>query len=101
MELWHFDSDEPRPNPLARPKIRAYAVGGEWVIDKAPATWIFYGEWVGNAMDPCSGDDGESPPTAHSDGVWIEPDGFGMVVLGANYGHQIPIRQRLDFLVGG
>ena len=101
MDVWYFDSGDAGANPLARPKIRAYAVGGEWVIDKAPATWIFYGEWVGNAMQPGYWDDVESSPADHSDGVWIQPDGFGMVVLGANYGHQIPIRQWLDFLVGG
>jgi hypothetical protein len=101
MDTWYFDSDDVGANPLARPKIRAYAVGGEWVIDKAPAIWIFYGEYVGNAMEPGYWDDVESSPADHSDGVWIQPDNFGMVVLGANYGHQIPIRQWLDFLVGG
>jgi hypothetical protein len=101
MDVWYFDSDDTGANPLARPSIRAYAVGGEWVVDKAPATWIFYGEWIGNAMDEGYWDDVESDPADHADGVWIDPDGFGMVVLGANYGHQIPIREWLDFLVGG
>ena len=101
MDVWYFDSDDAGANPLARPSIRAYAVGGEWVIDKAPATWIFYAEFVGNAMDEGYWDDVESSPADHSDGVWIDPDNFGMVVLGANYGHGIRIREWLDFLVGG
>ena len=101
MDVWYFDSDDAGANPLARPKVRAYAVGAEWVIDKAPANWIFYGEWIGNAMGEGYWDDVESSPADHSDGVWIEPDGFGMVVLGANYGHGIRIREWLDFLVGG
>ena len=101
MDLWFFDSDDAGANPLDRPNLRAYAVGAEWVIDKAPANWIFYGEWVGNATPAGYWDDVESSPADHSDGSWLEPDAFGMVVLGANYGHGIPIREWLDFLFGG
>ncbi len=101
MDLWYFDADDSGANPLPRPKVRAFAVGAEWVIDKAPDNWIFYGEWIGTAMEAGYWDDVESSPADHSDGVWLEPDGFGIVVLGANYGHAIPVREWLDFLVGG
>jgi hypothetical protein len=101
MDLWYFDADDAGANPLARPDLRAYAIGGEWVIDKAPANWIFYAEYIGNATPEGYWDDVESSPADHSDGVWVAPDGFGLVVLGANYGHGIRIREWLDFLVGG
>jgi hypothetical protein len=101
MDIWYFDADDAGANPLARPQVRAYAVGAEWVVDKAPDTWIFYAEWVGIAMEDGYWDDVESSPANHSDGVWVEPDGFGLVVLGANYGHGIRVREWLDFLVGG
>ena len=101
MDLWFFDSDDAGANPLDRPKVRAYAVGAEWVVDSAPQTWIFYGEWIGLTTQPGYWDDVESSPADHSDGQWIEPNGFGLFVLGANYGHGIRIREWLDFLVGG
>jgi hypothetical protein len=101
MDLWYFDADDTGANPLARPKVRAYAIGAEWVIDKAPDNWILYGEWVGSAMAPGYWDDVESSPADHSDGDWIEPEGFGLVVLGANYAHGVRVRPWLDFLIGG
>ena len=32
LDIWFFDNDDDGANPFARPKVRAYAVGGEFVI---------------------------------------------------------------------
>ena len=100
LDIWVFDNDDDGANPFARPNVRAYAVGGEFVMKKKPANWGFYLEYVGNLMNEGYWDDVEQP-AAHDDGDWIQPEGMGFVVLGANYGHEIDTTPWLSFLFGG
>jgi hypothetical protein len=100
LDIWFFDNDDDGANPFARPSVRGYAVGGEFVMKHQPANWIFYFEYVGNLMDEGYWDDVEAPP-AHNDGDWVDPEGMGFVVLGANYGHEIYATPWLSFLFGG
>jgi hypothetical protein len=100
LDIWFFDNNDDGANPFARPKVRAYTVGGEFVMKKRPANWIFYFEYLGNLMDEGYWDDVEQP-SAHDDGDWIEPDGIGVLVLGSNYGHEIYATNWLSFLFGG
>jgi len=100
LDIWFFDNDDDGANPFARPEVKAYAVGGEFVMKNKPANWIFYFEYVGNLMDEGYWDDVEQP-AAHDDGDWVQPAGMGLLVLGANYGHEIDATEWLSFLFGG
>ena len=100
MDIWFFDNDSDGANPYARPDVNAFAAGAEFVLKKQPANWIFYVEYIGTMMDAGYWDDVEKP-AAHDDGDWIRPDSFGMIALGANYGHEIHATPWLSFLFGG
>lgn len=100
VDLGYFNENDPGANPLARPKMRGYAVGVEYVLKPHPSNWIFYGEYIGNTMKEGYWDDIEEP-AQHDDGDWIQPNGFGMVVLGANYAHEIEAANWVSFLIGG
>ncbi len=90
MDIWYFNSDDPGANPYERPKVRAYSVGMELMLKPQPTNWIFYAEYMGNNVQDGYWDDVESPAD-HDDGDWIVFDNFSMLVLGANYGHEVPI----------
>ena len=100
LDIWFFDNDDDGANPYARPKVRAFAVGGEFVMKKKPSNWIFYLEYLGNFMDEGYWDDVEQPAT-HDDGDWVRPDGLGVLAIGANYGHELYATEWLSFLFGG
>jgi hypothetical protein len=100
LDIWFFDNDSDGANPYARPKVRAYTAGIEFVTKKEPANWIFYFEYMGNLMDEGYWDDVEKP-AAHDDGDWVRPDGLGMLVLGANYGQEVRATDWWSFIFGG
>ena len=100
LDIWFFDNDDDGANPYARPKVKAYVAGFEFVMKKDPANWIFYFEYMGNLMDEGYWDDVEKP-AAHDDGDWVRPDGMGMLSWGANYGHEIYATPWWSFLFGG
>jgi hypothetical protein len=100
LDIWFFDNDDDGSNPFARPKVKAYVVGAEFVAKKNPSNWIFYFEYLGNLIDEGYWDDVEQPP-AHDDGDWIRPDGFGAIIVGANYGHEIYALPWWSFIFGG
>ena len=100
MDIWFFDNDADGANPYARPDATAFVAGAEFVLKKKPANWIFYFEYIGAMVQEGYWDDVEKP-AAHDDGDWIRPDGFGMLAIGANYGHEIHATPWLSFLFGG
>lgn len=100
LDIWYFNEEDPGANPLPRPKAHGYAVGLEYVLKPAPTNWIFYVEYAGSLMPDGYWDDIEEP-AEHDDGDYIRPDGFGIMVAGANYAHEIEATPWLSFLVGG
>jgi len=100
LDIWFFDNDSDGANPYARPKVRAYTAGLEFVIKKEPANWTVYFEYLGNLMNEGYWDDVEKP-AAHEDGDWVRPDGLGMLVLGGNYGHSVKATEWWSFVFGG
>jgi hypothetical protein len=100
LDIWFFDNDSDGANPYARPKVRAYTAGIEFVTKKEPANWIFYFEYMGNLVEEGYWDDVEKP-AAHDDGDWVRPDGLGMLVVGANYGQEVRATDWWSFVFGG
>lgn len=106
LDIWYVNSDEEGANPLPRPKARGYIVGLEYVIKPRPheakvyPNWTFYAEYMGHAMDEGYWDDREDNDT-HDDGDWIRPDGFGLMIAGANAAAEFELQPWVSFLVGG
>lgn len=100
LDIWYFNEDDPGANPFPRPHARGYAVGVEYVLKPQPTNWVFYGEYLGATMDEGYWDDVEEP-AQHDDGDYIRPDGFGLIVTGVNYAHEINAAPWVSFLVGG
>jgi hypothetical protein len=88
IDPWFYDSDDEGANPYDRPKVRGWAFGGEYVFDLEPGNYVIYGEYIHSTMGEGYWDDVEEPAD-HDDGDWIRPDGFGGVVFGASYLHEI------------
>jgi hypothetical protein len=104
IDIWFFDEDDAGANPYARPGVRMYALGVEYVLKPRPSNWIFYYEYIGSSMEEGYWDDVEEP-AQHDDGDWIQPDRLGMHALGFNYAHEVdatdPTRDVwLSFLFG-
>lgn len=100
LDIWYFNENDPGANPLARPRTQGFAVGVEYVLKPQPTNWIFYMEYAGSLMPEGYWDDIEEP-AQHDDGDYIRPDGFGLMVAGANYAHEIQATPWMSFLVGG
>ncbi|MCB9778373.1 MAG: hypothetical protein H6742_07405 [Alphaproteobacteria bacterium] len=88
LDIWYFDSDDPGANPYKRPKVHAWTVGGEYVLQMDPGHWIFYAEYAKSMMDEGYFDDVEEPAD-HDDGDWVRPDGLGVVAFGFDYMHEV------------
>lgn len=84
---------------LERPAVGAYALGLEFVIKDKQANGIFYLEYISALMDAGYWDDRDSEDD-FGDGTWIEPEGFGLVALGADYGYELKATSWLSFLFG-
>ena len=87
-------SDEPIGSPgddgsgiPARPSHGAYALGMEYVLDGGSNAGIFYAEYLKPSFDAGYWDDADREPD-YTDGSWIAPKEFGLVVLGADYAAQ-------------
>lgn len=100
LDIWYFNENDPGANPLPRPKAHGYVVGLEYVLKPRPTNWIFYVEYGGNLMPEGYFDDIEEP-AQHDDGDYIRPDAFGLLVAGANYGHEIEAAPWVSFVLGG
>ena len=100
LDIWYFNSSDPGANPYDRPHARGYAVGLEYVLKPDPTNWTFYAEYAGSTIKPGYWDDVEEPAD-HNDGEWIQPNGFGLIVAGADYAHEIKAADWVSFVVGG
>jgi hypothetical protein len=93
MDIWYFNEKEPGwalPGE-ARPRIRGYSGGIEFVVKGDTANGLFYFEYVKSTMDEGYWDDIESPDD-HLDGEYFRPsDNLGLAVLGANYAYEAHI----------
>ncbi|NOY28015.1 MAG: hypothetical protein GXP62_19285 [Oligoflexia bacterium] len=85
---WFFNSNDPGANPYDRPKVRALAIGGEYVFDLEPGNYVIYAEYIKSTMGEGYWDDVEEPAN-HDDGDWVRPDGLGGVTFGATYLHEV------------
>lgn len=82
-----------------RPHVSAYSLGLEFVIKDNQANGIFYVDYLSPMIDPGYWDDKEEPAD-HFDGSWIEPDNFGLVLIGASYAYELRATNWLSFLFG-
>lgn len=114
MDIAFFSTEEIKDDTgldLARPKIRGYAMGLEFVTKKDGANGLFYFEFADSLMEEGYWDDREGEADKdHHDGEWIVPSkNLGLLTLGANYGYEaffVRTEQTqgnfgLSFLVGG
>jgi hypothetical protein len=77
-----------------RPKVGANVFGLEYTLGlPGSANFTFWAERISVPLDPGYWDDKEKPPEpiSNDDGDWIEADGLGADVIGANYAYDIPI----------
>lgn len=107
LDIWYVNEDEEGANPLPRPKGRGYVVGLEYVVKPRPfeakvyPNWMFYAEYMGNTMGEGYWDDRDEDSVTHDDGDWIRPDGFGLLIGGANVAAEFELKPWVSFLVGG
>jgi hypothetical protein len=99
LDTWYFNEGD-TPGHLARPSLRAWTTGLEYVLKKDNANGIFYVEYMGFLLDEGYWDDRENPPR-DTDGSWLRPDRLGMVNVGANYAYELHTNEKwLSFLFG-
>ncbi len=98
LDLAYFRNDDDDTIP-DRPHVSAYSLGLEFVIKDKQANGIFYVEYLNPIIEPGYWDDKEEPPD-HLDGSWLEPDKFGLVLIGASYAYELRATNWLSFLFG-
>lgn len=91
----HYADDYPD-----RPRIAAYSLGLEFVLDAGSANGIFYVEYVGSLLEEGYWDDRDDKDD-FEDGSWIRPNQLGMIGLGANYMAEFPVVNWFSIMVGG
>ncbi|MFN7144461.1 MAG: hypothetical protein ACK4YP_11835 [Myxococcota bacterium] len=99
LDLWYFRNADTNDAIPDRPHVSAYSLGIEFVIKDDKANGIFYVEYLNPLIDAGYWDDKEEPPD-HLDGSWIEPDKFGLVLIGASYAYELRATNWLSFLFG-
>jgi hypothetical protein len=100
LDLASNAHDEAGDTVPARPGIAAYAMGAELVVDDGSDNGIFYVEYIAALIEEGYWDDIDNPQDP-LDGSWIRPEGFGLVVAGADYAREVPVAPWLSFLFGG
>ncbi len=85
LDIW-YESHEGQD--IERPHVRAYSLGLEFVVRGDEANGIFYVDYLSSLIKPGYWDDRDSPPD-YLDGSYIEPEFFGLVMIGANYAYEI------------
>ncbi|MEE2750258.1 MAG: hypothetical protein VX519_02415 [Myxococcota bacterium] len=105
LDRWYFNDDTQTttgPHP-PRPKVRAQAVGLEYVLQRDEANGIFYFEYMPVLMEHGYWDDreqgGETPE--YDDGDYVKPENFAIYTLGANYGFAVPANDWFSLIFGG
>jgi hypothetical protein len=99
LDIWYEDHRDDGSGVPERPSLGAYALGMEYVLDGGQNAGIFYVEYLKPSFDAGYWDDREEPPD-NTDGSWIKPDEFGLVVLGADYSAQFRANSWFGFTVG-
>jgi hypothetical protein len=100
MDIPYFKNDDDANVP-DRPHVSAYSLGIEFVVRDDKANGIFYVEYLNPLIEAGYWDDREgSGDEDHLDGSWIEPDKFGLVLIGANYAYEIRANNWFSFLFG-
>jgi hypothetical protein len=101
LDLWYFKNDDAGAEAPARPHVSAYSLGIEFVVRDDKANGIFYVEYLNPLIEPGYWDDREGTGDEdHQDGSWLEPDKFGMVLIGANYAYELKANEWFSFLFG-
>ncbi len=96
LDIWY---EKHAGETFERPNISAYALGLEFVVKDKQANGIFYAEYISSLMKEGYWDDRDNPPV-YTDGSYIQPDSFGLVAIGADYGYELHGTDWLSFLFG-
>ncbi len=104
MDNWYYGADTETstgPHP-ARPSVRAWAVGLEYVVQVEEANGIFYFEYMPVIMEDGYWDDKESGGDPdYNDGDYVVAENFALYTLGANYGFAVPTTPWMSLIFGG
>ncbi len=73
---------------IQRPKVNAYSLGLEFDVRNKEANGIFYVDYMSSLIKPGYWDDIDSPPD-YLDGEYIQPQNFGVVMIGADYAYEL------------
>lgn len=98
LDLAYFRNDDDDTLP-DRPHVSAYSLGIEFIVKDKQANGIFYVEYL-NPMIAAGYWDDKEEPADHLDGSWLEPDKFGLILIGANYAYELRATNWLSFLFG-
>ena len=90
LNSWYYTQDESTLN-FPRPSISAHVIGGEFALEPAPASFLFWAEYWKLNWKEGYWDDREDTAPNHVDGDWLAPEKLGMVAFGANFGRELPI----------
>jgi hypothetical protein len=96
LDIWY---DKHAGEAFERPSVSAYTLGIEYIVKDKQANGIFYVEYLVPMIDAGYWDDLDEPPD-ETDGSWLEPDKFGLVLIGANYGYELHATNWLSFMFG-
>lgn len=99
LDIWYERHEGGEGAVPERPTVSAYTLGLEFVLKNDQANGIFYVEYLAPRMEPGYWDDADREPDT-GDGSWIEPQKFGVVLIGANYGYELHATPWLSFLFG-
>lgn len=99
LDLAYFRNADAGDAIPDRPHVSAYSLGIEFVIKDKQANGIFYVEYLNPMIEPGYWDDKEEPAD-HLDGSWLEPDKFGLVLIGASYAYELRATNWLSFMFG-
>lgn len=97
LDIWY--ESHAGEDVIDRPKIEAYSLGLDFVVRDKQANGIFYAEYLSSLIKPGYWDDRDNPPD-YADGSWIEPEMFGLVLIGANYAYEIKANNWFSVMVG-
>ncbi len=104
LDIWYFDGNTETDAGLhpERPKVRAMALGLEYVLKREDANGIFYFEYMPALMESGYWDDrqGDDEPN-YDDGDYVVANGLALYILGANYGYELKANPWLSFVFGG
>ncbi len=97
LDIW-YETHAGEAN-LERPHVAAYSLGLEFVVRNKQANGIFYAEYLSSLIKPGYWDDRDNPPD-YLDGSYIQPEFFGLVMIGADYAYELHATNWLSFMFG-